>query len=71
MSRFDFIDLLSDNLTAHVIKTSTENVKDARVKELLSGLIQHLHDYTREVQLKPHEWEAAMHYLAQVCQSDF
>ncbi|KAH8891252.1 aromatic compound dioxygenase [Thozetella sp. PMI_491] len=68
MTSVDFNDLLSDNLTPHVIKTSTQNVKDARIRELISKLIQHLHDYTREVQLKHHEWEAAIRYLTQVGQ---
>ncbi|KAH8817323.1 Intradiol ring-cleavage dioxygenase [Xylogone sp. PMI_703] len=68
MASSDLEDLLANNLTPHVIKTSTQNVKDERVKELISKLIQHLHDYTREVQLKPHEWEAAVHYLTNVGQ---
>lgn len=66
MAPADLEDLLPDNLTPHVIKTSTQNVKDERVKELISKLIKHLHDYTREVQLKPYEWEAAVQYLTKV-----
>ncbi|GAD93001.1 catechol dioxygenase [Paecilomyces variotii No. 5] len=68
MAPAELEDLLADNLTPHVIKTSTQNVKDARIKELISKLIQHLHDYTREVQLKPHEWEAAIQYLTNIGQ---
>ncbi|PNP45390.1 hypothetical protein THARTR1_10941 [Trichoderma harzianum] len=59
-------ELTAENLTPHVIKVSTENVKNERLIELVTGLIQHLHDYVKEVQLKPTEWEAAVQYLTQV-----
>ncbi|KAJ4854707.1 dioxygenase domain-containing protein [Trichoderma breve] len=61
-------ELTAENLTPHVIKVSTENVKSERLVELVTGLIQHLHDYVKEVQLKPTEWEAAVQYLTQVGQ---
>ena len=59
-------DLTADNLTQHVIKTCTINASHERTKELVSGLIQHLHDYVREVNLKPGEWETGWQYLTQV-----
>lgn len=59
-------DLTAENLTRHVIKTCTSNVSNERTTELISGLIQHLHDYVREVQLKPGEWEAGWQYLTEV-----
>ncbi|KAL1859977.1 hypothetical protein Plec18170_001925 [Paecilomyces lecythidis] len=68
MAPADLEDLLADSLTPHVMKTSTQNVKDTRLKELILKLIQYLHDYTREVQLKPHEWEAAIQFLTNVGQ---
>ncbi|KKP04409.1 hydroxyquinol 1,2-dioxygenase [Trichoderma harzianum] len=61
-------ELTAEALTPHVIKVSTENVKNERLVELVTGLIQHLHDYVKEVQLKPTEWEAAVQYLTQVGQ---
>ncbi|KAL7782825.1 aromatic compound dioxygenase [Trichoderma afarasin] len=61
-------ELTAENLTPHVVKVSTENVKNERLVELVTGLIQHLHDYVKEVQLKPTEWEAAVQYLTQVGQ---
>ncbi|KAK4065898.1 uncharacterized protein Triagg1_8450 [Trichoderma aggressivum f. europaeum] len=61
-------ELTAENLTPHVVKVSTENVKDERLIELVTGLIQHLHDYVKEVKLKPTEWEAAVQYLTQVGQ---
>lgn len=62
-------ELTAENLTPHVIKVSTENVKNERLVELVTGLIQHLHDYVKEVRLKPTEWEAAVQYLTQVRKS--
>lgn len=62
-------ELTAEALTPHVIKVSTENVKNERLVELVTGLIQHLHDYVKEVQLKPTEWEAAVQYLTQVRKS--
>jgi hypothetical protein len=59
-------DLTVDNLTQHVINICTKTAPDARSKELLSGLIQHVHDYIREVQMKPGEWEIGWKYLTEV-----
>ncbi|KAL6245047.1 hypothetical protein RBB50_007822 [Rhinocladiella similis] len=61
-------DLTAENLTQHVIRTCTQNVLNERTAELISGLIQHLHDYVREVQLKPGEWEAGWQYLTETGQ---
>lgn len=66
MDRKAFQELNANNLTSHVIKVSTENVENERYRALITGLIQHLHDYIRDVQLKPEEWEAAVRYLTQV-----
>jgi len=58
-------DLTVDNITPHVIRTST-NVSNERTKFLFSKLIQCAHDYVRDVDLKTHEWEAAWQYLTDV-----
>jgi hypothetical protein len=59
-------DLTVDSLTEHVIKICTINAPDERSKELISGLIQHVHDYIREVQMKVGEWEMGWKYLTEV-----
>lgn len=59
-------DLTADNLTEHVIKTCTLNTPNERTKELISGLIKHMHDYVREVKMKTGEWETGWQYLTQV-----
>jgi hypothetical protein len=58
-------DLTIDNLTSHVISMSTQ-VDDARVKYLTTKLIQHLHDFVRDVQLRTDEWEVAWQFLTKV-----
>jgi ribosomal protein S15P/S13E len=67
----DLEDLTADYLTQHVIKTCTQNVQNERTRDLISGLIQHLHDYVREVKLKPGEWETGVQYLTKVRQMKY
>ena len=41
---------------------------DPRLKQLITGLVQHLHTYIREVDLKPDEWFAALQFLTKTGQ---
>ena len=41
---------------------------DPRLKQLLTGLIRHLHNYITEVDLKPDEWFAALQFLTKTGQ---
>lgn len=58
-------DISPENLTQHVIKISS-NVSNERIKFLFSRLIQHAHDFIREVELQRDEWEAAWQFLTDV-----
>lgn len=58
-------DLTADNLTQHVIKISS-NIDNERVKYIFSKLIQHAHDFVREVDLQRDEWEASWQFLTEV-----
>lgn len=58
---------LSDS-TCHKRPVTTQNVQNERTRDLISGLIQHLHDYVREVKLKSGEWETGVQYLTKVKQ---
>jgi protocatechuate 3,4-dioxygenase beta subunit len=51
-----------DNITAAVL-ASFAGAKDARTRELVSKLVEHLHAYVREVKLTPAEWKAAIAFL--------
>lgn len=55
-------DITYDNITDVVLK-AYGGTKDKRLRELIAGLIKHMHDYVREVDLKPQEWEDAMNFL--------
>ena len=52
-----------DNITPTVVQAYS-GAEDARTGEILTLLIQRLHDFVREVKLTPGEWEAAMEVLA-------
>ena len=62
-------DLTAKTLTQHVIDISTENAPDERTKDLLSGLIKHVHDYVREMRITPAEWEMGWKFLTDVRKS--
>ena len=40
-----------------------EGCTDARFKQVMTALVQHLHALVREVDLQPHEWMAAIDFL--------
>ena len=48
-----------DNITETVVRAYSGG-EDARTKEIVTLLIQRLHDFVREVELTPKEWEAAI-----------
>ena len=52
-----------DNITPTVVQAYS-GAEDARTGEILTLLIQRLHNFVREVKLTPGEWEAAMEVLA-------
>ena len=51
-----------DNITPTVVQAYS-GAEDARTGEILTLLIQRLHNFVREVKLTPGEWEAAMEVL--------
>ncbi len=50
------------SLTGAVIDRLTE-CKDPRFKQVMTSLVEHLHGFIREVDLKPDEWMAAIEFL--------
>ena len=57
-----------DNITDAVVQAYS-GTQDARTKEILTLLIRRLHDFVREVELTPKEWEAAMGVLARAAET--
>jgi hydroxyquinol 1,2-dioxygenase len=51
-----------DNIT-ELAKQRWGTARDERTRELLTGLVQHLHDFAREVRLTEPEWMAAIQWL--------
>ncbi|OKJ21953.1 dioxygenase family protein [Streptomyces sp. CB01580] len=59
------IDLTAASIT-EVVQKTFEGAEDERVKELFTRLVQHLHEFTREVRLTGDEWFKAMDLLERV-----
>ena len=58
---------MSDNLTEQTITEAVQRTfdtsNDDRFRELFVGLVQHLHDFAREVRLTGDEWLTAMDFI--------
>lgn len=46
-----------------------EGAPDARVRQLMQALVMHLHRFIVEVDLQPHEWQAAVRFLVEAGQA--
>ncbi len=57
-----------DNLTEEVVSRFRKGAKDARFRELIIGLVKHLHAYAKEVSLTEEEWFEAIKFLTAVGQ---
>ena len=56
-----------DNIT-ELAKQRWGTAHDERTRELITGLVQHLHDFAREVRLTEAEWMAAIQWLTRTGQ---
>ena len=54
--------LSPDNVTEALTRVF-DQTPDPRLKEIMCALVRHLHDYAREVKLRPEEWAFAMDAL--------
>ncbi|WP_335935020.1 dioxygenase family protein [Streptomyces sp. PTD5-9] len=59
------IDPTATSIT-EVVRRTFDGTEDERVKELFVRLVQHLHDFAREVRLTGDEWFKAMDFLERV-----
>ena len=62
MSEYNQSKLTQDVLAAFA------GTPDARLRELMTALVKHVHNFAREVDLKPEEWLAGMKFLNKVGQ---
>ena len=58
-----------DTITQAVIASHAQ-ARDARLREAMTCLVQHLHAFAREVKLTEAEWAAGLDYLAEVVRTD-
>lgn len=61
------IDFSENNITQIAIER-LEGVDDARFKEVMSKLIQHLHDFVRDAEITMDEWAVAIDFLTRTGQ---
>jgi protocatechuate 3,4-dioxygenase beta subunit len=61
-------DLDERNITEAVLATLSAT-PNRRMKEVMTSLVRHLHDFARDVSLTPTEWIAAVEYLTKVGQT--
>jgi hydroxyquinol 1,2-dioxygenase len=60
--------LVTENNITELAKQRWGTAQDERTRELLTGLVQHLHDFAREVRLTEAEWMAAIQWLTRTGQ---
>ena len=56
---------VEERLIANVL-TSFEGCQDPRLKQLMQGLVKHLHAFIRDVRLTEEEWNTAIAFLTEV-----
>jgi len=61
-------DLDKDQITGAVL-AQMARTPDARLREIMDAAVRHLHDFAREVDLKPDEWLAGIAFLTAVGQA--
>src|SRR5271156_3410964 len=59
--------LSESNITAEATDRLADT-PDPRLKEIMTALTRHLHDFAREVRLTPAEWMAGIEFLTRVGQ---
>ena len=55
----------SENLTAAVLARIAPDASP-RIRQVMTALITHVHDFTREVELTPEEWEQGIGFLTEL-----
>lgn len=58
----DTTDVIAEDVMTQALRT-LDACPDARLRDVFSALVRHLHAFTHEVRLTPEEWAAAMAFL--------
>jgi catechol 1,2-dioxygenase len=59
-------ELFSEERSAEVVAASFAGTPDPRLRQVLTSLVRHLHDFAKDVELTEAEWEAAIGFLTDV-----
>jgi protocatechuate 3,4-dioxygenase beta subunit len=55
--------LFSEEGSAEVVAASFENTPDERLKQVMTSLVRHVHDFVKDVELTEEEWGFAVDFL--------
>ncbi|KAK6464689.1 Intradiol ring-cleavage dioxygenase [Scheffersomyces coipomensis] len=62
--QLQILDMSDETITENTIAVNSQH-KDQRLLYVMERLVQHLHDFAREVRLSTEEWEAAIQFLTE------
>ncbi|WP_225234745.1 intradiol ring-cleavage dioxygenase [Klenkia terrae] len=62
-------ELFSEERSAEVVAASFAGTPDPRLRQVLTSLVRHLHDFAKDVELTEAEWEAAIGFLTETGQT--
>ncbi|NBA95719.1 intradiol ring-cleavage dioxygenase [Pseudomonas sp. R5(2019)] len=57
---------LDEHTITQAVLTRNANTEDARLREIMTSLVQHLHAFARETRLTEEEWEKGIEFLTAV-----
>jgi protocatechuate 3,4-dioxygenase beta subunit len=56
-------ELFTEERSAEVVAASFDNTPDPRLKQIMTSLVRHLHDFVKDVELTEEEWGVAVEFL--------
>lgn len=62
-------ELFSEERSAEVVAESFAGTPDPRLRQVMTSLVRHLHDFVKDVELTEAEWEAAVDFLTRTGQT--
>jgi catechol 1,2-dioxygenase len=60
--------LFDEARSAEIVADSFADAADPRLREVLTSLVAHLHDFVKDVRLTPEEWRAGIRFLTETGQ---
>ncbi|SDG70614.1 intradiol ring-cleavage dioxygenase [Klenkia brasiliensis] len=62
-------ELFSEERSAEVVAAAFAGTPDPRLRQVMTSLVRHLHDFVKDVELTEAEWEAAIGFLTETGQT--